>query len=708
MIGAAHMRSRYTLPLSRRHPWDSTSFALAGGLDLVSPAIRTPPGRMIAGVNYEPDVGGYARVYGNERTDGRPAPSAASYWTIDFDQGQTQIMAEDVVTGATSGATGIALYNVAAVTGSYGGSDATGTIVLTQVNGTFQDNENLQVSASTVVVADGVATERGASNDTDDTTWLRAAVAYARTQIAAVPGSGPVRGVWLFNGDRYAFRDNVGATAGVMHKATTSGWVAQSFGRSVAFTSGGTTPIAEQDTITGATSAATATVERVIVSSGSWAAGDAVGRLILSGQTGTFQSENLDVGASLNLATIGGDSAAITLPAGGRYDFANHNFYGDPARFRMYFANGVGTAHDWDGTVLVPIVTGETTDTPSRVAAHKEHLWLVFPGGGLKNSSIGEPYDYIVATGSGTHYFGQEITDLLADVLGIMVVFGRSRVSVLSGNDINDFRLDPLADDAGAMAHTAQRIGRPLYIDDAGVRDMTATQRFGDFNMGSVSQAIHPYFKKKIDDGVFPVATLRCRNRGQYRVYYADGTGVTIYFGRQYPESGIFDLGISVACACSGEDANGVEVMLLGDEDGMVYQLDKGTSFDGEEVLAFCRLAFNNIGSPDANKRFHKAVVELDADAATVLALTAEYSYADPDQAPAQEQTFTVRGGGGFWDEMQWDQFIWSAPVKGEASARIDGQGRNISITVISASTYERAHTLHGVRLLDTKRKQSR
>lgn len=689
-------------------PWAATAYVLAGGLDMVSPAIRTPPGRMIGGLNYEPDEGGYARIHGFERMDGRPAPSAASYWTLAFDGGSTQIEAGDVVTGGTSGATGIALYDVEPTAGSYGGGDAAGTIILTQVNGTFQDNEALEVSATPVAVADGVAVERGADNDTDDTTWVRAAVTYARSQIAAVPGSGPVRGVWLFRGDRYAVRDNVDGTAGVLHKATPTGWQAQSFGRSLAFTSGGTTPIAEGDTITGATSTATATVERVIVTSGTWAGGDAAGRLILSGQLGAFGAENLDVGAATNLATIGGNSAAITLPPGGRYDVTVHNFYGDPAKERLYMANGVGPACDWDGEVLVPILTTETVDTPSRVVAHKSHLWLTFPGGTLKNSSIGEPYAWAVSTGSGTHYFGQEITGLLSDVLGVLVVFGRNRIAALYGSDINDFDLRPLADDAGAVAWTAQRLGRPLYVDDAGVRDMSATQAYGDFRMGAVTQAIQPYFREKAAAGVLPVASLRCRARDQYRLYYADGTGVTVYMGRKYPEVGLIELGVAVECCCSGEDATGSEVMLLGSDDGMVYQLDSGTSFDGEAVTAYCRLAFNAVGQPDVRKRFHQVVVEVDADTATALGLTAEFSYADPETAPAQEQQFVVRGGGGVWDEAIWDRFFWSSPIRGEASARISGAGRNLSVTVISSAIWERPHVLHGVRLLYTLRRQSR
>ncbi len=78
--------------------------------------------------------------------------------------------------------------------------------------------------------------------------------------------------------------------------------------KELAFTSGGTTEITVGDTVTGATSTATAVVVAVDLDSGTWAGGDAVGTLWVNEQSGVFQGENLDVGMSTNLATISGDS----------------------------------------------------------------------------------------------------------------------------------------------------------------------------------------------------------------------------------------------------------------------------------------------------------------------------------------------------------------------------------------------------------------
>lgn len=78
---------------------------------------------------------------------------------------------------------------------------------------------------------------------------------------------------------------------------------------SVAFYSGGTYTTALGETVTGATSGATGIVTGLWLQSGSFAAGTAAGIIYISGKTGTFQAENLNVAANLNVMTIDSDFA---------------------------------------------------------------------------------------------------------------------------------------------------------------------------------------------------------------------------------------------------------------------------------------------------------------------------------------------------------------------------------------------------------------
>jgi len=90
--------------------------------------------------------------------------------------------------------------------------------------------------------------------------------------------------------------------------------------RTLAYTSGGTHEVVAGDTLTGATSGATARVVSLTLTSGTWAGGDAAGTLTLCDQVGTFQSEDLNEGANSNVCTVGGDSAASTLTAVDTFD----------------------------------------------------------------------------------------------------------------------------------------------------------------------------------------------------------------------------------------------------------------------------------------------------------------------------------------------------------------------------------------------------
>ena len=671
-------------------------FPLRGGLDLVTPAIALPAGRMIGGSNYVPVDTGYQRIGGYERFDGRPTPSAASYWVLNFDAGTAGVLETETVTGGTSGATGIALIDAVLESGTYAGNDADGYLVLTAVSGTFQTNEAL-TSASGSATSDGTATEKGASNDTDDDTWLQDAIETARGNIAAAAGSGNALGVWSYNGTKYTFRNNAGGTAAVMFKATTAGWVAQDLGETLDFTSGGTYVIAEEDSIEGETGGATATVKRVIIDSGAFADGDAAGRLIIYSQVGAFQAETIKVGANLNVASIAADSNENTLAASGRFEFVNHNFGGHAGSEKMYGCDGVSKAFEWDGSVFVPIITGMTADTPIHIAAHTNHLFLAFSGGSLQHSGTGTPYFWSVITGASELGLGEEITALVAGYAQTLVVFGRNKVKSLYGHDVTDWVLQDISNDSGGVEWTVQIIGDPIYLDDIGLRSLKTTQAFGDFRLGTLSALVEPVFRAKRAAGVTAVASIRVRSKDQYRLFFSDNTGVVLYLGRKQPELGIFEYDDAIECVCSSEDSSGDEEIFFGSDDGFVYQIDSGDSFDAAAVTSFARLPFAHIGAPTQNKRYHKVTLELDAEPGTTLSLIAEFSYGDATQPAAPEQEFDVQGGGGFWDEDNWDSFYWDAAEEGTAEAYIGGIGKNVSIAVRSTETYSTPHTLHGL-----------
>lgn len=685
------------------------SFLLGGGLDLTTPAIVKRPGTLIGVVNHESVLGGYRRIDGFERFDGRPAPSAATYWVINFTTGTAAVAEGDTVTGATSTASGKALIAGVVSTGSYGGSDAAGYLVLTGVTGTFQTGENLQVTAVTKCVSSSTAALRGASTDADNTTWGRDAIDTARALIAAVPGSGVLRGGWIYNGVRYAFRDNAGVTAGALYKSTTSGWSLVALGESMTFSSGGTYVIAEGNTIVGETSTATAVVTRVVITSGSFAGGDAQGKLIFASHAaGTFGTETIRVGANLNVANVTGGSPAITLPLGGHYEFRNHNFGGGTTSYRMYGVNGVGTGFEFDGTVFVPIVTGMTADTPTHIEVNHGHLMYSFTGGSMQNSAIGNPYSWSPLLGAAEIGIGDDITGMLSGVSQTMAIYGRNSTSVLYGTSTVDWELQDVSKEAGAVEWTLQQLNTPIYYDDGGVRSLAATSRYGDFQSSTLSFMIQPLLDAKREASVTPVASVRSKRKNQYRLFFNDGTGIVMDMSAKQPSFCTVNYGKVMSFCNAAEDNDGSEVLLFGSSDGYLYELDSGASFDGSVIEAYIRLAFSSSGAPYTEKRYHGAAIELDATTGSVMYSSAEFDYGNPDQPASIETTTTLSGSGGFWNEMTWNEFYWSTQAVGQAYTDIDGLGSNISMAIYSSMIYDTPYTVSGVTYRFTPRKLQR
>lgn len=678
----------------------SFSFALAGGLDEATQPLALPAGRVITCLNHEVLEAGYGLIDGHERFDGRVGPTDYPFWMLPFDNGATAIEAGDTITGATSAATGIVVADVIAQAGDWDGS-AAGVIGLRDVSGTFDANENILVSASPVAqVVSAQYVGAPLTGDDIEEACSAAVRDYAREQIDPLPGSGPVRGVWEFGEDVYGFRDNAGATACVMHRSTPAGWEEVDIGHNVAFVSGGTVEITSGSTITGATSGATATVERVNLATGTWAGGTAAGTLILWGITGTFTpNENLNIGVSLNVATLGPVAVAPnTLPPGGRYFFVAHNFYGASDRRRFYAVNGVGNGFEFTGDTIVPIVTGMDVDTPNRVAVFRNQLFFAYPGGSVQHSAPGEPLNWNPILGAAEIAIGSDVADFITNV-DSLIILGLHGIYSLTGYGVADWVLGTLTQEAGAKPFTGQRIGQGLYLDNRGLRSLAATQSFGNFAMGTITETVKKTMRRKQEQGITPVASVIVRSKNHYRLIYSDGSGLSFYLGRKVPEPMYFEIGKVVTCVSSNESAEGTERVFFGSTDGFVYQLDKGTSHDGSNIEAYLQLAYSSMGSPNILKRVLKVSMEIAATGGSQIGIAVDFDYSLNEQMAASQATAEARGSGGIYGLSNWAEFNWSAPIEDVVETEVEGQGRNASIIAFSNSDVTPAYALRGATL---------
>lgn len=670
---------------------------LAGGLDEVTPPYQRKPGVARAMQNFEADInGGYVRCKGYERFDGRSKPSDATYGILNVVITGT-FAAGNTITGATSAATAVVLAVQSTSSPNY--------LVVTKVTGTFVSGEGLTVAAATQGTTSSTLTTNGASTPLLHATYKNLAADNYRADIGAIPGSGIVRGVFEFNDVVYGIRDNAGATAAAMYKSATGGWTAVALGRQLSFTSGGTTEIVAGNTITGATSAATAVITRVVLTSGTWAAGTAAGKFIFASQTGTFQAENLDVGASPNLATIAGNSSAITLSPGGRYETVVENFGGSVNTNRVYGCDGVNKGFEFDGAVYVPIDTGMTTDTPTHVAAHKKQLFFSF-GGSAQHSAPGTPYIWSAVLGASEIALGDTITGFSVQpgsaAGGALAVFSRNRLSILYGSGVSDWNLVPYKQEVGAYAYTIQDVGFTMFLDDRGITDLQTSQSYGNFAHNAVSNQVRDTMNSLRTSAV---SSCISRDKSQYRLFFTSGRAIYITLvGRKVVGITPMLFPDVARCVWSGEHNNGDEAMYFGSADGYVYQMEKGTSFDGDPIEAFINLAYNFQGAPRADKHYLDCSAELDGNGYVEFSLGYSLGYGSTDVPQPNTQSVTSNFSAVYWDAFTWDAFTWDGVTLMPSTVEIDGTAENVSLAVTSNSDIYETYTITSMMLHYTQR----
>lgn len=656
--------------------------SLKGGLDQVTPTLSLPPGFLRDSLNVEASItGGYTRIKGYERFDGRPAPSDA----VASGYGMSSVAGLSAGDSVTIGAATAVVVSV---------NPADNTVFFTKVVGSIITGATVNNGSpigtitdfSGVLTAEGVATQKGL-----------AANIY-RADIQAVPGTGPIRGVAYFGGVTYAWRDNVGATALVMHKSTSTGWSAITLPRRISFTTGGTNVLTDGAAINGATSGATATIQRVVLQTGSWAAGTAAGYLILGPVTGAFVSgENIRVGVTAYAVSSSVDSQITTSP-GGRVRTDVGVFVGTAGQ-RLYIVDGVNQCAEWDGTVYTPIATGNAPDAPDFVKVHKKHLLLGF-GPSVQHCVVGSPYQWSAALGAGEFLLDEDMTNFLTlpgnQDGGALLITSRNQTQVLYGSGSSTWQLAPYTSDSvGALADTAKKLEQAYCLDDRGVVQLSQSQAFGNFTAATLTLNIRRFIQERRN---LATDTAVNREKSQYRVFYSDGYGLymTIANGKLLGSLPVL-FPNPVSCWCEGESPDGSQTSFFGSTNGMVYKLDSGTSFDGSEIGWNFTTNYGFSRGPRIRKRYRHASVEVTGDSWANFQFGYSLSYGSGAAATSEVTTNEVNLSRTEWDSFVWDAFNWDGSTLLPSELSLTGTGENIAFSFYGSSPYQDEFTINSL-----------
>jgi hypothetical protein len=670
---------------------------LRGGLDLHTPLLSLKPGYLRDVKNFECSInGGYSRIDGYERYDGRPNPSDAVYFTLIVNI-TTTLNVGDVMTGVTSGATGKVIYK-----------DATFStlIAYTKGSGSFTVGETINVGGTGHATVTSLGGNDGALDFT--VRMLNLAADEYRADIGAIPGSGDTRGVVYYNGVVYGFRDNAGGTAIAIYKATSSGWTLVPFFQIVSFTAG-VTKYAEGATITqGANSA---TVKRVLTETGNsttWSGAETGKLIITTPSPGNFTAGAAGGGGS---CTLSGANAAIAPLPGGAYEFDIETV---ASTKRVYGADGVNKCFEFDGTVYAPITTGLPTDAPSRVQVNGQRLWVAYDTN-LLWSGPGNPYNWTVTATGGSALAAGAITALKrmpgAQTTFAMAVMNDASTQIMYGvgSTASPFQLVGYEDSSGGKARSAQRMGHLFVLDNQGVTDVQTSQNYGNFLSSSLTLNIRSFIQTKRN---LCTGSVIIKDKQQYRLFFSDGYGayLTIANGKLVGATIVF-FPDPVKCAVNGETPNAGETAFFGGANGFVYRLDAGTSCDGANIDWDFTLTYANQGAVRRMKRYRTGTLEISGNsyASTNVQWYLDYSGTEVAQQLSPD-TVPVLLTGINWDSgFSWDSgLFWDGKNIVPSTMKIEGSGENIAMRVFGSSDLYKSFTINSLILTYSLRRKKR
>jgi len=655
--------------------------SLKGGLDLITPTLNLPAGVLRDSVNFEAlETGGYGRIAGYERFSGQPKPSDAVYGTMFF-----AVMARVPAAGATV-TNGTATAVTVAVGADY--------VVYTKLSGTFAIGDSITTGG--LPIGTIIAPTAAISSQLDARYTSQAADVY-RADIAKPTGTGPIRSVFVHNDIAYCIRDN-GATA-TLYKQTTGGWSAVSMFYEVSFTAGGTATPADGQVLT--QGGVTATIKRVVTESGAWA-GTAAGRFIVTAPAGgNFAAGAATVSVSGATVTLSGAATAITIAKGGKGEVAQGNFFGQASGARIYHVDGVNRLAEFDGTTWVPLTTGGLI--PRHVAIHQRYLFYSV-NSSIFYQGVGNPY---TAVGGGEIATGDTVVGFLimpgSQTTGTLAVLNRNSTNMLYGTGPSTWNMTPYNFGTGALEYTLQNMAQSCLLDDRGVFTLQTSLNYGNFEQNSLSHQIRPFITAHR-----PYVSCSGLNRlkSQYRVFYSDGWGlyVTLVNNKLI---GCMPVYFPTYANVTWEStlSSGANIMLMGGADGHVYELDKGTSFDGAAINWMMQLNWASIKNPRILKRLRKAAIEVFGQSYLETSFGYLLGYGKSDVAQPDAQNYAANLQAGNWDSAYWDSLYWDTSTLLPLECQMEGTGENVQVLINGSSADFQPFTINSIVLHYTPRR---
>ena len=391
------------------------------------------------------------------------------------------------------------------------------------------------------------------------------------------------------------------------------------------------------------------------------------------------------------------DNAAITFLSTSRdgtvkFRFARYNFDGTE---KIVMVDGTNAPAIYDDTTFTVLDDAPIDVVGANHVVNFKNQLFFSKGSNLSFTAPFTDNDFTAASGAGTINVGNAITGLII-FREQLIIFSERRISRLVGSTIADFQLQPVTMDTGCIEEdTIQEVGGDIiFLGPDGLRSLATTDKFGDFSIGVISKPIQTETNRLISQNT-SFASVVIREKSQYRIlgYNANITtdaargilATQTEQGIQWAEL----RGIRAYVADSNYNAS-TEVVVFGHDDGYVYQMESGNSFDGANISASFATPFIPVNDPRLRKTFYKMFLYTDPQGSFTANVSLKYDFEEADVIQPATITFNNASGAdalAFYGEAEYGTGEYGGTIQRLFDSQLIGSGFVVSLVFSSEST---------------------
>ena len=392
-----------------------------------------------------------------------------------------------------------------------------------------------------------------------------------------------------------------------------------------------------------------------------------------------------------------------------KIDYVNHNFLAGTNTYRMYFSDGANCMAYYDP--WAHNITGiPEAESAGHVIAWQNRIVYSTTGGTLVISGAGKPDDFNSAVVDAAEIgVGDKITGFVVTASKDLAIYTVRTTFGLSGTTPQDWRLQMISQNSGSKPHCQAETDDIFASDDRGISRMSRVAALGGFASETISDDIQPLFRQIAQDASC-ATTIRSLN--QMRFFY--GNKAIIASRIEYNANGnkgiryglteaSYPLSTTVDCISTEEDANGDEKTYFGSNDGYVYQMDKGTSHNGEEIYVKVTLQFNHFGDPSVKKRFEG--IGLEAVLASPTEFNVSYSM-DDGQRTYRSKVANFPDGSSIYGSSEFGMSLFGSRPLSRDRIHLKGTGYNVQFSFSRITAFDAQASLTGYTIRYRERAQ--